>query len=314
MSYETAFTLQESLPTGMRVHSIGTGHAKVKFPGYYSAVLTLAEAPVTQAEHVSQPWGQIQQEHPQPETGHPQATPRPASHSQQGSGAIEAMDVDQPAGTTARTDTQTPASKEEEQPHKEKTRWRLLSFEILPSFERAALTPEQQSGLQSELECRMWQAADLRAQCSLEAAQLAQQAQHGADTAQSGPSQQAPESSQQAASARADSGTKAESSQPSSRGQGSDSYASQQGQQGQDPKGAAHPLQVLHNVLAGLAGRVVLHEVHGRLQQMLDKKGRWAGLLKLNAAAVLSNGIRQDFRSVAFVHLHIDFAGICPAA
>lgn len=296
---ETAFTLQETLPTGMRVYSIGTGHAKIELPGYYSAVLTLAEAPLVQAENVSQPQGQTQPGHPEPETGHPQATLGPDYDPKQEAGTAEAMDVDQPAGTTARTDAYS-AGQEEEQPHKEKFRWRLLSFEILPSFERAALTPEQQSGLQSELEFQMWQTADIRAKHSLAAAQRAQQAQHGVDTAQSGPSQKAPEPIQQAASARADSDTKPGSSQPSSHDQASDSHASQQGQ---DPKLAAHPLQVLHNVLAGLAGRVVLHEVHGRLRQMLDKKGRWAGLLKLHAAAVLSNGIRQEPQPSSFAHV-----------
>ena len=68
----------------------------------------------------------------------------------------------------------------------------------------------------------------------------------------------------------------------------------QQGQE--DPQGhllgAPHPLQLLHTVLGGIAGRLVLHEVHRNLQAFADDKGRWAKLLKLNAAAVLSNGIR----------------------
>ena len=53
-------------------------------------------------------------------------------------------------------------------------------------------------------------------------------------------------------------------------------------------------MQVLHDILAGIAGRLVLHEIHNNLRKLLDEKGRWAKLLKLNAAAVLSNGIRQE--------------------
>ena len=164
----------------------------------------------------------------------------------------------------------------------------------LADFERSVLTAGQRTALQAELELQMWQAADLRAQRSLAAAQHSQQAQHGADTAQSGPAPTAPaadlQSSQQPVSA------KVESSQPSSQHGGSGSHNTPAGHGTQEspghPLGAPHPLQLLHNVLAGISGRLVLHEVHINLRQLLDEKGRWAKLLKLNAAAVLSNGIR----------------------
>lgn len=261
----------------MRVCSIGSGHANVSFPGYFKAVLTLAEAPATQAHEVSR---QLDAE-----PGRPKHALGMPSSPQQLLGTDETRKADQTAGGAARTDAQT-----QEEPHQEQFRWRLLSFEILPSFEREVLTVEQRSGLQTELEFQMWQAADIRAQNSMAAAQRAQQAQRAADTAQSGPSgtapglfEMAPESSQQPVSPRVVSSARDESSQPASRDQSLES---------QTPLGAPHPLQVLHNVLAGIAGRLVLHEVHGRLRQMLDDKGRWARLLKLNAAAVLSNGIR----------------------
>lgn len=270
----------------MRVSSISNGHAKLSFPGYFTAVLTLAEAPTPPADEVAQP-GPLAAE-----PGHPQHAPGLPSSPQQQLRDAETKKADQPAGGEACTDAQT-----QEAPHKEKFRWRLLSFEVLPSFEREVLTVEQRSGLQTELEFQMWQAADIRAQHSMAAAKLAQQAQPGADTAQSGPSETAPglpltsaESTQQPVSARVASSAGNESSQPASHEQGLDSQGPQAGQ---GPLGAPHPLQLLHNVLAGIAGRLVLHEVHGRLRQMLDDKGRWARLLKLNAAAVLSNGIRQ---------------------
>lgn len=277
--------LQETLPRGLRISSIGSGHANAFFPGYYTATLTLAEAPAVQADQVSQP-GQDEAKtgHPQSHLGHP-SNPQP----QPGN--------DPAAAAASRTDAQT-----QEAPHQEKYRWRLLSFELLPSFEREVLTAEQHSGLQSELEFQMWQAADLRAQRSMAAAQRAQQAQRGADTAQSGLSEAAPEPSQQPVGARVESSARETPSQPSSHDPGVDSHAPQLGQ---DPKGALHPLQVLHNVLGGIAGKLVLHEVHGRLRQMLDNKGRWARLLKLNAAAVLSNGIRQTILLLPFCHCRV---------
>ena len=265
--------LQEALPRGMRISSIGNGHVNMSFPGYYTAVLTLAEAPPVQADQVSQP-GQDEAR-----TGHLQSPLGLPSEPQQQPGP------DHAAAIALRTDAQT-----QEAPHQEKYRWRMLLFELLPSFEREVLTVEQQSGLQIELEFQMWQAADLRAQHSMAATQRAQQTQHGADTAQSGPSEAAPEPSQQLVTARVESSAREESSQPLSHDHGAESH---EPQPGQDPKVPPHPLQVLHNVLAGIAGKLVLHEVHGRLRQMLDDKGRWARLLKLNAAAVLPNGIRQ---------------------
>ena len=285
--------LQETLPSGMRVQSIGNGHASLRFQDYYSVTLSLAEAPATQAELSSHQHGQSP-----PAQAVALVKLGDASDLQQEAGTAKAMDADPPAGSLAWTDAQVTHSKEGGQPHQEKYRWRLLTFEVLPRFQRAALTPEQQSGLQSELEFQMWRAADIRAQCSLAVAQRAQQAQHGADTAQSGPTQTGPEVSQQPASALIES-----SNLPTSHDQVAHAQTSQQGRDpGEDPfAGPPHPLQLMHNVLAGLAGRVVLHEVHGRLRQMLDEKGRWARLLKLNAAAVLSNGIRQASQPVHIV-------------
>lgn len=138
----------------------------------------------------------------------------------------------------------------------------------------------------------MWQAADIRVKHSSAAAHRDQQEQLGADTAQSGPAKTAPsadpQSSQQPVGARVESSTTSH---------GGDSglqkpSAGQRTEEAPGHPGAPHPLQLLHDVLAGVAGRLVLHEVHSRLRQLLDEKGRWTKLLKLNAAAVLSNGIR----------------------
>ncbi|KAA6421171.1 MAG: hypothetical protein FRX49_08870 [Trebouxia sp. A1-2] len=287
--------LQEVLPVGMHVHCVGSGHAKLTFKGYYTAVLTLAEAPGAQAEPPCQPGppqqGEPVQGQPLQQPGHPQQQ-QPGHLQQQQPGANEPKDVDQQADEVTSGCMRTVSQDDKVGPHEEKYRWRLLSFDILPDFERTVLTPEQQKGLQAELESQMWQAADIRAQHSLAAAQLAQQAQQGTDTAQSGPAQTASEpvtdSSRQPVSARA------ESSHPSSQGgESGRTTLEKDNSDGTSGDPAPHPLQLLHNVLAGIAGRLVLHEVHTRLRKLLDEKGRWAKLLKLNAAAVLSNGIRQ---------------------
>ncbi|KAL0040120.1 hypothetical protein WJX79_007435 [Trebouxia sp. C0005] len=289
--------LQEVLPVGMHVHCVGSGHAKLTFKGYYTAVLTLAEAPGAQAEPPCQPGppqqGEPVQGQPLQQPGHPQQQ-QPGHLQQQQPGANEPKDVDQQADEVTSGCMRTVSQDDKVGPHEEKYRWRLLSFDILPDFERTVLTPEQQKGLQAELESQMWQAADIRAQHSLAAAQLAQQAQQGTDTAQSGPAQTASEpvtdSSRQPVSARA------ESSHPSSQGgESGRTTLEKDNSDGTSGDPAPHPLQLLHNVLAGIAGRLVLHEVHTRLRKLLDEKGRWAKLLKLNAAAVLSNGIRCSF-------------------
>lgn len=105
----------------MRIHSIGNGHAKLYFKGYYTAVMTLAEAPEVHADSSSQP-GDPQQ--PGPSQGQPQQQP----------GHIQAMDVDQ-AGDDVMSDVVKTMSKDDKVgPHMEKYRWRLMSFEILPGI------------------------------------------------------------------------------------------------------------------------------------------------------------------------------------
>lgn len=118
---------QEVLPLGMHVHSIGSGHAKLTFKGYYTAVLTLAEAPEAQADPPCQPGAPQQgvpsQGHLQQQPGHPQ---------QQQPGPAEPMDVDQQADEVTSSGMRAVSQDEKVGPHKEKYRWRLLSFDILP--------------------------------------------------------------------------------------------------------------------------------------------------------------------------------------
>ncbi len=117
---------QEVLPAGMRVHSIGSGHAKLTFKGYYTAVLTLAEAPEAQADPPCQPGAPQQgvpsQGQPLQQPGHPQ---------QQQPGSDEPMDVDQQADEVTSGGMRAVSQDEKVGPHKEKYRWRLLSFDIL---------------------------------------------------------------------------------------------------------------------------------------------------------------------------------------
>ena len=134
---------QEVLPLGMHVHSIGSGHAKLTFEGYYTAVLTLAEAPEAQADPPCQP-GALQQGvrqgqppqqpgHPQQQPGHPQQQ-QPGHPQQQQPGSDEPMDVDQQADEVTSGGMRAVSQAEKVGPHKEKYRWRLLSFDILPGI------------------------------------------------------------------------------------------------------------------------------------------------------------------------------------
>lgn len=183
----------------------------------------------------------------------------------------------------------------------------------------AVLQPQQQAGLQAELEHSMWVAADVRAQNSLQAAQQAKHAQQGVDTAQSTQQgtdmQQGPETTQQTKHAQQattltpsalskpatapgqhPSDAKSSSSQPASQGQ---SETALQGTTAQ-PWGAPHPLQLLHDTLGTIAGKIVLQQVHGSLQRLMAANGKWPSLLKLNAAAVLPNGIRYTATLLGF--------------
>ncbi len=145
---------QEALPAGMHVHSIGSGHAKLTFKGYYTAVLTLAEAPEAQADPTCQPGapqqglpsqrqppqqpGQPQQQQPgHPQQGVPsqgQTPPQPGHPQQQQPGSDEPMDVDQQADEVTSSGMRAVSQAAKVGPHKEKYRWRLLTFDILPGI------------------------------------------------------------------------------------------------------------------------------------------------------------------------------------
>ena len=112
----------------MHVRSIGSGHAKLVFQGYYTAVLTLAEAPEVQADPSPQP-GQPQQAGPHP--GPPQQPPGHPQQSQLAPAEPMAVDDHQAAEVTSGR-VKVVSQDDKVGPHKEKYRWRLLSFEILP--------------------------------------------------------------------------------------------------------------------------------------------------------------------------------------
>ena len=175
----------------------------------------------------------------------------------------------------------------------------------------ALLQPQQQAELQTQLEHNMWVAADIRAQKSLFAAQQTKHAQHSTDTAssatQANDAKQDMDTAQQAKHTQQ--GTDSIPPAPdqplgpqSQHLRPADSASSQHTSQGQSqtapqgnaalPWGAPHPLQLLHDTLGTIAGRIVLQQVYGSLQRHIAAKGKWPSLLKLNAAAVLTNGIR----------------------
>ena len=142
----------------------------------------------------------------------------------------------------------------------------------------------------------MWVVADIRAHNSLATAQRAKHAQQATDTAQSAPALDQPPTAESAPSQQPaqhqeqlDKALPAPSQRPSQRGEQSGDAL--QGNK-ELPWGALHPLELLHKTLGTIAGRLVLQQVHAGLQKLMGENGRWAKLLKLNAAAVLPNGIR----------------------
>lgn len=161
----------------------------------------------------------------------------------------------------------------------------------------------------------MWLAANIRAGNSLAAAQQAKQDHQATDTAQSAPAQppiapsqqpghqvsqqpgqdtgqpNTPPKPQQSRQHEGQSASAAQSSQQPSQHAGHSGNALQGN--AELPWGAPHPLQLLHDTLGTIAGRLVLQQVHAAMQKLMGENGRWAKLLKLNAAAVLPSGIRS---------------------
>ena len=120
---------QESLPKGMALETVSSGRANVRFQGYYTAALTLAEAPEVHLDpNQAEPSPPLQQGQQQ---GHPQQEgPERGGNAQKPSEVVQEADSNQAAhlqeafrhGVTAA----------HVGPHKEKYRWRLLSYELLP--------------------------------------------------------------------------------------------------------------------------------------------------------------------------------------
>lgn len=144
----------------MSLEKISSGNAKIRAQGYYTAVLTLAEAPTIQlgpdqegaaqtspANDQDQPGqpeqqpGQPQQQaghpqhlgQPQQQPGHPQQQPGPQQIPVQAGVSQKPHDIDQTTDSAQMQQvTRHVIPDANVGPHKEKYRWRLLLFEMLP--------------------------------------------------------------------------------------------------------------------------------------------------------------------------------------
>ena len=119
---------QESLPKGMALEKVSRGRANVRFQGYYTAALTLAEAPEVHLDPNQAEPSPLQQGQQQ---GHPQQEgPEQAGNAQKPSEGVQEADSNQAAQLQEAARHGVTAA--HVGPHKEKYRWRLLSYELLP--------------------------------------------------------------------------------------------------------------------------------------------------------------------------------------
>lgn len=290
--------LEEGLPEGVRVESIGGGTVTLYSAdgAYYKAHLAIVPAPgkeVTLAKWGDTPStvqeageGEVEQAVPtEPDGGHENA----------------AMDVD---GTVEA------ASNEGAKPSSEAFhwRWRLMSFELLPGLSPPVLSPLLAQWLQRNVEDRMWAAGDIQQLTSLGKAHLVivppaplskeerdrRQAERDEIKKGLGPKDRSKLTGAGTSAARTSSaaggGGVSSGPGPSSAGGPPGSSSLAPGSNGTDmpvpgdiPAWAASPLAAMHAVLLNAAsklavGQLLLEEARGM------EEGSWAGHLRASRA------------------------------
>lgn len=120
---------QDPLPKGMALEKVASGRVNVRFQGYYTAALTLAEAPEVHLDpNQAEPSPPLQQGQQQ---GHPQQEgPEQAGTAQKPSEVVQGADSNH--GPQLQEAARQGVKAAHVGPHKEKYRWRLLSYELLP--------------------------------------------------------------------------------------------------------------------------------------------------------------------------------------
>ncbi|KAK9805588.1 hypothetical protein WJX72_006563 [[Myrmecia] bisecta] len=75
-----------------------------------------------------------------------------------------------------------------------------------------------------------------------------------------------------------------------------------------------HPLQIMHNVLQGVAGRLLLNEAVTAVRALLASGGRWHGHARMDTASHYSTGIRLSYwLQAAACNAHIQLAALALA-
>ncbi len=169
--------LEEGVPTGMRVERISNGEAVVSSSTkQYTATISLVPAPSTEVTLAK--WTPPGTEQQQQQQEQEIAQPIKQEEKDDGGGGdgekekdkikIEAMDIDGVTLDTtatennAKDDTDTSTAAEKGVSETSLWRWRLISFQLLPSHPPALLPPHLVPWLIRNVEDRMWAASDIQ--------------------------------------------------------------------------------------------------------------------------------------------------------
>ncbi|BDA50233.1 probable mediator of RNA polymerase II transcription subunit 14 at N-terminal half [Coccomyxa sp. Obi] len=282
--------LQEKLPAGVEVASIGGGVVELHCGKEWEARLTLVpaptqppKAPALQQDAAGGDGGGGQQ-HPSQDRAQESAGQAPASEGGNPTDAAKAepMETDEPAVGTNPTE----AGPSEERGGgvkaaggvlDERWRWRLLSAKALPHFSglAALMAPPQATQLQGAIEMRMWAASEAaEAEQSKESHPLEPvKPESGIDGPSTG------------SMLGAKTGVKAEAG-----------LKGKSGAAGIAPRPRKRPLDILHGILRDVGGRLVLNEaVLWARSATKAPDGRWVRLLRIEQARLLPLGIRISY-------------------
>ncbi|KAK9826373.1 hypothetical protein WJX81_004551 [Elliptochloris bilobata] len=185
--------------------------------------------------------------------------------------------------------------------------WRPLEMRVLPDWARArdALLPSAlMARLQTEVEVRMWAAADVADRRRTAAAAAATAAVMPAGMTSAG----APALEEPAAHVKAQMAAPVECAGGAVKAEGA---AAGEGS-GPEPE---QPLAIMHGVLQEAAGRLALSEAVTWFRGAnASAGGRWEGLLRVERAAVLSVGVRVCFWPAAAAVTPADVAALAASA
>ncbi|CAL8465259.1 g4794 [Coccomyxa elongata] len=282
--------LQEKLPAGVKVASIGGGVVELHCGKEWEARLTLVpappqlpKAPALQQDASGGDGGGSQQQ-PSQEGGQEPAGQPPASEGGNPSEAAkpEPMDTDERAAGTNSTEAGPSEErggglKEAGGVLDERWRWRVLSAKALPHFSgpAALMAAPQATQLQGAIEMRMWAAS--------EAAETEQTKEsHHLEPVKTEPGSDGPSAS---SGLEVKTGVKAEAG-----------LKGRSGAAQNVPKPRQRPLDILHGILRDVGGRLVLNEaVLWARAATKAPDGRWARLLRIEQAKILPLGIRISY-------------------